>query len=223
MNLREIIREEIRKVFEGGSIGSSYYSNYPDFLDPQFNPQLGAYPPIGFTNYGDMMKEDEEEDVVIDPIERAREMAIMAHGNQTYGSHPYSYHLDQVVAVARELGYSDDVIIACYLHDTLEDTDLPREEIDKEFGPHIARVVHAVKDEDGANRKERKAKTYLKIAPIPDAIAVKLCDRIANVREALKGNEKLFKMYKKEHPGFEEALRNGSHEEAWSILDSLLA
>lgn len=58
MDIRKIIQEEIIKVFEGGSIGSSYYANYPDFLDPQFNPQIGAYPPVGFTNYGDVMKEE---------------------------------------------------------------------------------------------------------------------------------------------------------------------
>lgn len=66
MDIKKIIREEIKRVMEGGSIGSSYYSNYPDFLDPQFNPQMGSYPPVGFTNYGDMMKEQESDDMVID-------------------------------------------------------------------------------------------------------------------------------------------------------------
>lgn len=155
-------------------------------------------------------------------IERAREIAIAAHGNQPYGNHPYIYHLDQVASVARELGYSDDIIIACYLHDTLEDTDLTREEIAEVFGNHIASVVYAVKDEDGTNRSERKSKTYLKIAAMPDAIAVKLCDRIANIRDALKNNSGLFKMYKKEHPAFEQALRGSGNEKAWVILDGLL-
>lgn len=52
MNVRRIIREELQKVFE-----ADYYDNFPDFLDPQYNPQIGAYPPVAITNYGDMMKE----------------------------------------------------------------------------------------------------------------------------------------------------------------------
>lgn len=52
MNFRKIIREEVRKILE-----ADYYDNYPEFLDTQFNPQIGAYPPIAFTNYGEMMRE----------------------------------------------------------------------------------------------------------------------------------------------------------------------
>jgi len=59
MDIRQIIKEEIKKIFEGGSIGSGYYSNYPDFLDPQFNPEMGAYPPVGMHAYGSLVKEDE--------------------------------------------------------------------------------------------------------------------------------------------------------------------
>lgn len=155
-------------------------------------------------------------------IERAREMAIAAHGNQSYGNHPYVFHLDQVAAIAKKLGYSEDIIIACYLHDTLEDTNLTKQEIAEVFGNHIANIVYAVKDEDGINRKERKSKTYIKIAAMPDAVAVKLCDRIANVQDAISSNPKLLKMYSKEHPAFEEALRNSSNSKAWSILDGML-
>ncbi len=49
MNVRRIIREELQRVFE-----ADYYDNFPDFLDPQYNPQIGAYPPVAITNYGDM-------------------------------------------------------------------------------------------------------------------------------------------------------------------------
>jgi len=156
-----------------------------------------------------------------DPILKARKIAEMAHEGQKYGNHPYMHHIDNVVQIANELGYSTNVIISCYLHDTLEDTNLTKDKISELFGNHIASVVYAVKDEDGINRAERKSKTYVKIASMPDAIAVKLCDRISNVRESIQGNDKLFKMYKKEQPDFEAALKNGSNQKAWDILDSL--
>lgn len=57
MKLRKIIQEEIKKVME-----SDYYDNFPEFLDPQFNPQIGAYPPVGMHNYGSMVKEMESPD-----------------------------------------------------------------------------------------------------------------------------------------------------------------
>lgn len=57
MNIRQIIREELQKIFE-----SDYYDRYPDFLDPQFNPQMGAYPPVGMHAYGTMVREEMELD-----------------------------------------------------------------------------------------------------------------------------------------------------------------
>jgi hypothetical protein len=119
--IKEIIREEIRKIFEGGSIGSSYYSNYPDFLDPQFNPQLGAYPPIGFTNYGDMMKEETiESEMTVDfAVEDAK---------------PYKFYLlcdklcqlkgvetkNQMIADATEVSYEEFVENCSYAESLLE-------------------------------------------------------------------------------------------------------
>lgn len=213
MNLiRKIIREELGFAFGGG------YDNYPEFLDTQFNPQIGKYPPVGVHDYGTMVNEEDDGDNM---IKRARNMADVAHGGQKYGNFPYMHHIDDVVKIAIDLGYSRDVIIACYLHDTIEDTSISREDIEDAFGKHIADVVYAVTDEDGANRKERKGKTYIKIKSIPDAISVKLCDRISNVRESLRGNDKLFDMYKNEHPAFEITLRDSSNKKAWNMLDSM--
>lgn len=55
MSIRKIIREELQKIFE-----ADYYDRFPDFLDPQFNPQMGSYPPIGMHAYGTMVKEGDE-------------------------------------------------------------------------------------------------------------------------------------------------------------------
>jgi len=53
MKIRKIIREELEKIFE-----ADYYDRYPDFIDPQFNPQMGKYAPVGMHAYGTMVKED---------------------------------------------------------------------------------------------------------------------------------------------------------------------
>jgi hypothetical protein len=60
MDIRKIIQEELRKVLEG--VGSDYYNRFPDFIDTQFNPQMGKYPPKGMHAYGQVFKEDSLEE-----------------------------------------------------------------------------------------------------------------------------------------------------------------
>jgi (p)ppGpp synthase/HD superfamily hydrolase len=89
-------------------------------------------------------------------------------------------------------------VIACALHDTLEDTSLSYNDIQKAFGKEVAEIVFCVTDELGRNREERKEKTYPKIQSNWKATVVKICDRIANIEQSRSYNQKLFDMYKKE-------------------------
>lgn len=138
--------------------------------------------------------------------EKAYTIAEHAHRNQTYGNFPYTYHLYQVVDVATKLDASEDVVIACILHDILEDTSLSYNDLKNTFGEKIADIVFAVTDELGKTRAERKRLTYPKIAANKDAVYVKICDRIANGSESKKNNQKLYEAYKSEHPEFIRAL-----------------
>ena len=95
-------------------------------------------------------------------IEKAREFAIAKHGDQKYGSRPYSYHLDQVVSLLEPYGELAQVI--GYLHDVVEDTGTSTEEVEREFGSTVAACVAVLTDEPGTTRKERKEKTYQKMA-----------------------------------------------------------
>jgi (p)ppGpp synthase/HD superfamily hydrolase len=80
-----------------------------------------------------------------------------------------------------------DVIVqmAGWLHDVLEDTATSKTELVRNFGEEIADIVYRVTDEPGADRTERKRKTYRKIRGHYNATTVKLCDRIANVEASL--------------------------------------
>lgn len=57
MDIRGIIKGELKKLME-----ADYYDNFPDFFDPLYNPQVGAYPPVGTHSYGPgtMVREDSE-------------------------------------------------------------------------------------------------------------------------------------------------------------------
>lgn len=162
-------------------------------------------------------------------VERARSMSAAAHEGQRYGQKPYTYHLEQVASVLRSygLGQDEELIAAGYLHDSVEDTPLSLQVIRLELGEGVARLVDAVTDPPGRNRKERKAKAYPRIRAVPKAIMLKLADRIANTTECnVTGNALLLSMYQSEHPGMRAALFDpeGSAIEhrMWAELDGLL-
>lgn len=155
-------------------------------------------------------------------VEKARKIALIAHGDQKYGNQPYSVHLEAVAGILQRFGYNDEEMLAsAFLHDSLEDTDLS-EEVVREFGDRVLRAVKAVTNEQGANRKERNAKTYPKIKANPDALVLKLADRIANVEASLANSPDKLEMYRKEYAGFREALYDPKALSMWDHLDRLL-
>ena len=159
--------------------------------------------------------------------DQARSFAIAAHGEQKYGDYPYSYHLDAVAAIAAR--YGDEAAIVAYLHDTVEDTNATLAEVERQFGPKIAACVALLTDEPGANRKERKAKTYAKLAqvsgPTELALLVKVADRLANVRACIQDHKtSLWELYRSEQATFKQAAyRPDLCEPQWAELDRLLA
>jgi (p)ppGpp synthase/HD superfamily hydrolase len=166
-------------------------------------------------------------------FEQARQVGIAAHGNQHYGDKPYEHHLQAVVEVLKRFGASLEdtatapLLIAAWLHDSLEDTALSRAEVETNFGSEVAELVWRVTDEPGATRKERKPATYRKTRENEAAIILKLADRIANVEASLENGSELLRMYSREQPEFKEALHAASTSDLatrmWDHLDQLLA
>jgi len=158
--------------------------------------------------------------------ERALMVAEKAHSNQSYDIYPYMFHVRQVVKIAEDLGYDESIVIACALHDTLEDTSLSYNDIKKAFGEEVAEIVYCVTDELGRNRDERKVNTYPKIKGNWKATAVKICDRIANIRQSKQYNKTLYAMYQKEHEKFFLNIFHLSHPNevgrAWDLLTETL-
>jgi len=158
----------------------------------------------------------------MDPLRHVKFFAAVKHAGQTYGSGlPYTHHLAAVEQVLRRFGVVDEnILTASWLHDVVEDTPTKLKEVEEMFGPEVARLVHAVTNEDGPNRKTRHALTYPKIREAGDkAIQLKLADRIANVESG--GN--LVGMYRKEFEDFKRALyTTGQAEDMWQCLWQLM-
>ncbi|MFY9990684.1 MAG: HD domain-containing protein, partial [Rhodoplanes sp.] len=70
-----------------------------------------------------------------DLLNRAYVYAMKAHGGQKRASgDPYFSHPLEVAAILTNLKLDDATIAAALLHDTLEDTDATRAELDQVFG-----------------------------------------------------------------------------------------
>lgn len=163
-------------------------------------------------------------------VAEARAFALQAHGDQRYGEFPFIVHLEDVAARAFLCSLPHPVLVAAYLHDVLEDTPTTRDELALRFGEHITVLVEAVTNSPGKNRAERHAATYPRVRANPDAVALKLCDRLANTQSSFnlaeQGDQrgaKLLKMYAKEFDEFRATLyRDNEWAMLWTLLDNLM-
>ena len=155
--------------------------------------------------------------------QQAKEFAIKVHADQKYGDEPYSFHLEMVRNILVEFGFkSEEYCCAAWLHDTLEDTDATKTEVEELFGSVIADLAFAVSG-FGSNRKARNADILNKLSQNTKAIPVKLADRLANCRNST--DSKFLSMYQREYPAFKSALQHltGPGEAPmWIELDELL-
>ena len=102
-----------------------------------------------------------------DLIEHAFRFAFTAHKDQRRKSgEPYLMHPASVALILAEQKLDAVTIAAGLLHDVLEDTDITREEMQKEFGDEVVLLVDGVtkiQQFQMKNRQERQAETYRKM------------------------------------------------------------
>jgi GTP pyrophosphokinase len=123
-------------------------------------------------------------------LNRAYIYAMRAHGHQTRASgDPYFTHPLEVAGILTDLKADDATIVAALLHDTIEDTDATREEIERLFSRDIAQLVEGLtklKRLDlvvkQAAQAENLRKLLLAIVSDVRVLLVKLADRLHNMR-----------------------------------------
>jgi RelA/SpoT family (p)ppGpp synthetase len=123
-------------------------------------------------------------------LDRAYVYAMKAHGAQMRASgDPYFSHPLEVAAILTELKLDDATIVAALLHDTIEDTETTRAEIDQLFGPEIGALVDGLTKlkkldlvSKPAAQAENLRKLLLAIASDVRVLLVKLADRLHNMR-----------------------------------------
>ncbi|MBQ8427993.1 MAG: bifunctional (p)ppGpp synthetase/guanosine-3',5'-bis(diphosphate) 3'-pyrophosphohydrolase, partial [Clostridia bacterium] len=121
---------------------------------------------------------------------RAYHYAQEAHEGQKRASgEPYFIHPCQVAQILMDLGLDAATIAAAFLHDVLEDTSAREEDIRREFGEEILRLVAGVTKLDKIVFKaqedaeaENFRKIFVAMAKDIRVIIIKLADRLHNMR-----------------------------------------
>lgn len=123
-------------------------------------------------------------------LNKAYVYAMQKHGSQKRASgDPYFNHPLEVAAILTELKLDDASVAVGLLHDTIEDTDATRAEIDQLFGGEIGTIVDGLTKIERLNlvsREEAQAenlrKLLLAISQDVRVLLVKLADRLHNMR-----------------------------------------
>ena len=101
---------------------------------------------------------------------------------------PYVNHLAEVALLVAEAtqGADANLVIAAYLHDTIEDQEVKYEMLVAEFGRDVADLVREVTDDKNLLKAERKRlQVEHARSATPRAKHIKLADKISNLNSIL--------------------------------------
>lgn len=123
-------------------------------------------------------------------VRTAFEMSVEAHKTMRRKSgEPYILHpLAVAMICVEEIGLGVRSTICALLHDTVEDTDITLEDVEREFGTEIAKIVDgltkisSVIDTNTSQQAENFKKILLTLTDDPRVILIKLADRLHNMR-----------------------------------------
>lgn len=130
-----------------------------------------------------LTKEDKE------MIRQAYEIAVQAHSKQRRKSgEPYILHPIEVARICtEEIGLGPTAVVAALLHDVVEDTDVSLDDIRKQFGDKICRLVDGLTKLDSSyNSENPQAENFKKVLSTLNSdvrvVLIKMADRLHNMR-----------------------------------------
>ncbi|HET9052394.1 MAG TPA: bifunctional (p)ppGpp synthetase/guanosine-3',5'-bis(diphosphate) 3'-pyrophosphohydrolase [Candidatus Dormibacteraeota bacterium] len=123
-------------------------------------------------------------------VVRAHALAERAHeGQSRLSGEPYIEHPVAVAGILADLGLDRDTLVAAILHDTVEDTDVTRDDLESQFGPIVARLVEGVTKLGKIHMRTREQvqaenirKMLVAMAEDYRVVIIKLGDRLHNMR-----------------------------------------
>lgn len=163
-------------------------------------------------------------------VDRAKKYGSKLHKsvNHKYDYNNYSHHLEMVYNNAVKFKYLlknniNNILAACWLHDTIEDCRVTYNDIKFEFNENIAELVFALSNEKGKIRKDRaNDKYYNDMKLVEGAVFIKICDRIANIQYSKSVNSSMFEKYKQEHANFKKLLYSKEYDDMFNFIETLI-
>jgi (p)ppGpp synthase/HD superfamily hydrolase len=124
-------------------------------------------------------------------LNRAQEFARTAHAH-IYGvsicgiKKPQIHHIQEVADLVWASGGTDDEIIAAWLHDSVEDTEVTLAIIESEFGENVKNIVEGLTDHDHFKNLSLQERKTLQAERLRNESAsvrrVKIADQTSNIR-----------------------------------------
>lgn len=134
-------------------------------------------------------------------IKKAFSTSLEAHKEMRRKSgEPYIYHPLAVAQICvDEIGLGTTSIVAALLHDVVEDTEMEIEDVERDFGKKVARIIDGLTKISGvfehgsSQQAENFRKMLLTLSEDVRVILVKLADRLHNMRtlESMPRNSQL--------------------------------
>jgi len=125
-------------------------------------------------------------------IERALRIAALAHKDQVRkeGDTPYIVHPVMVALDLKTRGFLDEIVAAALVHDVLEDTDFPEDQLESELGSSVMEIVRAVTNDDSLSWEEKKLRYIETVRSGSEgAKAVATADKIHNAKSLLAAHK----------------------------------
>lgn len=154
---------------------------------------------------------------------KAMVVAARAHHGQLrkYTGVPYFDHLAEVAGIAAAAGHlpfgaigTDTVTCVAFLHDILEDTTYPYDELHDTFGQVIAGGVWWLSDINmTGNRAQRKAQSCERLAAAPGWVqTIKLADLMSNTASIVHHDPAFARVYIPEKLALLDALKDADRD-----------
>ncbi|PRQ11973.1 GTP pyrophosphokinase [Corynebacterium sp. 13CS0277] len=124
----------------------------------------------------------------VEVLQRAYHTAEKLHeGVYRKSGDPYITHPLAVATIAAEIGMDTTTLVAALLHDTVEDTDYSLDDLTRDFGAEVARLVDGVTKLDkvalgAAAEAETIRKMIVAMSQDPRVLVIKVADRLHNMR-----------------------------------------
>ncbi len=126
-------------------------------------------------------------------IEKAYQVSLQKHeGQKRYSGEPYIIHPLNVAYILNELKQDPSTIAAGLLHDVIEDTDYTDDDMTRDFGKEVTRLVEGVTKISKIKNKSKLTKETITAENVrkmlqattsdPRIIVIKLADKTHNMR-----------------------------------------